>query len=252
MKIVIIEDEPLAAERLERLIRQHRDDIELLAVLDSVENSVKWFNENLHPGLVFMDIMLADGISFEIFERTPVDVPVIFTTAYDEYTLRAFKVNSIDYLIKPVDPGELAAAMDKFSALRSGNDFRQSSLPMEKALRLLTERYKSRFMVKVGDHIRIIPPENILYFYSLEKATYLHSADNRNYPVDYTLENLEELLDPAKFFRINRKYMIRIEAIKDIASYSNSRLRIDLQHLAGEEVIVSREKTADFKKWLDR
>jgi DNA-binding LytR/AlgR family response regulator len=252
MKVVVIEDERLAAERLIDLILQYDSGIEVLTTLDSVKQSVEWFDKNQHPDLAFFDIQLADGLSFEIFEKTIIDCPVIFTTAFNEYAIRAFKVNSVDYLLKPIDIEDLTKAVDKFKKNFSGKEVAHQQEVFDRVLHLLTNNYKQRFVIKVGEHIRSVATENILYFYSLEKATFLHTDDDHNYVIDYSLEQVETLVDPERFFRINRKYMITIDSIDDIITYSNSRLKIELKHSDDQDVIVAREKVKQFKKWLDR
>lgn len=252
MKVVIIEDEVWAAELIENLILKYDSDIEILTTLDSVKKSVSWFNNEPAPDLVFMDIHLADGLSFEIFDQAKVSCPVIFTTAYNEYAIRAFKVNSIDYLLKPLDFDELKRAIDKFKDRYSGQNAIPPPEVFDKVLNMLTNDYKKRFVIKVGEHIRSIPVEEILYFYSLEKATFLNTNNDHNYVIDYSLEQVENLLDPEKFFRVNRKYLISMNSFDDIISYSNSRLKIELLHSDDQDVIVAREKVQKFKKWLDK
>jgi len=253
MNIIIIEDEQLAAERLKKMILSYDPEINVIYTGDSVKSSVTWLQNNKHPDLAFFDIQLADGISFEILEQVQLDCPVIFTTAYDEYAIRAFKVNSVDYLLKPIDDDELAGAIDKFKANsrkkdKSTNPFETETL--DRAMKMLTNKYKSRFVIKVGEHIKFISTDDILYFYSMEKATYLATRDNFHYVLDQSLENLEQIIDPSKYFRINRKYLISTDGILDIISYSNSRLKIKLKYPPEDLVIVSREKVQDFKLWL--
>lgn len=252
MKVIVIEDEKLAAERLVEMIQLYDETIEVVAALDSVKRSIDWFDTHDHPDLAFFDIQLSDGLSFEIFEKSEINTPVIFTTAFNEYAIRAFKVNSVDYLLKPIDSVELNNAIDKFKKNYTGKEVVHQKQVFDKVLHLLTNNYKSRFVIKVGEHIRSIASNNILYFYSLEKATFLHTADDHNYVIDYSLEQAEELVDPERFFKINRKYIITIDAIDDIITYSNSRLKIELKHSDDQDVIVAREKVRQFKKWLDR
>lgn len=252
MKVIVIEDEKLAAERLVDLILDYDPGIEVLGRFDSVRKSVEWFNENDQADLAFFDIQLSDGVSFEIFDKTWVYCPVIFTTAFNEYAVRAFKVNSIDYLLKPIDEDELKRAIDKFKQTHlAKNDMIQPAI-LDKFLHLLTNNYKQRFVIKVGEHIRSVPVENILYFYSMEKATFLNTMDDHNYIIDFSLEQVENIVDPEFFFRINRKYIITMDSILDIITYSNSRLKIELKHSDNQDVIVAREKVKQFKKWLDR
>lgn len=252
-KILIIEDEKPAAEWLRQLIAQFDSRIEVLAVIDSVSGAVEWFQQNAAPDLAFMDIQLADGLSFEIFERTKVPCPVIFTTAYEEYAVKAFKVNSIDYLLKPISSGELDAAFVKF-----GNHSPEvQAAPavtvelLNKVKEMLRKQYKTRFVIKVGEHLKSIPVEDILFFYSLEKATFLCTADYKTYLVDYSLDRISEMVDEHRFFRINRKYILSNLSIADIVFYSNSRLKIKLKKPDEEAIIVSRDKVPAFKEWLD-
>jgi DNA-binding LytR/AlgR family response regulator len=199
-----------------------------------------------------MDIQLADGISFMIFEQCDVKSPVIFTTAYDEYALKAFKVNSIDYILKPVDEGELEAALKKYSSLSADIKPNLKLDNIEQAIQMLTRKYKSRFVIKVGEHLRSIEVTDILFFVSLEKTTFCYTFENRKNILDFTLDELEDVLDPNNFFRINRKYIISASAIQDMISYTNSRLKLVLKNSDDSDVIVARERVQDFKEWLDR
>jgi len=259
MNVLIIEDEKLAANRLRGLIKTIDKTVEIVGTLDSIKGSVTWFEANRQPDLVFMDIQLADGLSFEIFEQIKISCPVIFTTAFDEYALRAFKVNSIDYLLKPVDNEELKRAMDKYQQLHSSYNREGvnqsagiSTTVMDKVLQMLTKSHKNRFLVSAGEHIKTIPADQINFFYSMGKATFLNSAENKDYDIDYTLEELETLLSPEQFFRINRKFIIAMKSIKDIVSYTNSRLKLRLINSTDDDIIVSREKVTAFKSWLDQ
>ncbi|MEZ5084340.1 MAG: LytTR family DNA-binding domain-containing protein [Bacteroidales bacterium] len=204
------------------------------------------------PDLAFFDIQLADGLSFEIFEKIEVICPIIFTTAFNEYAIKAFKVNSVDYLLKPIDFEELTTAINKFKKNFVSEPKQDLKLAFDNVLNMLTENYKKRFVVKVGEHIKSIAASDILYFFSLEKATFMHTADNHNYVVDYSLDQLEQLLDPKTFFKINRKYLISLTSFDDIISYSNSRLKVELKHSTDLDAIVAREKVQKFKQWLDR
>ncbi|HCT29268.1 MAG TPA: DNA-binding response regulator [Bacteroidales bacterium] len=250
MNYIIIEDERLSAERLARMIHRLFPDFVLVKTLDSVKSAVKWLSSNEHPSLAFFDIQLADGLSFEIFEQIQLQFPVIFTTAFNEYAIKAFKVNSIDYLLKPIDEDELKNSVLKFrsgltkpSAL--GND------AVAKALQMLTNKYKSRFLVKVGEHLRMIDVDEVSVFISMEKSTYIRTHSGRDYGVDFTLEQLEAMLDPKRFFRVNRKFIVEIKSIKDIIAYSNSRLKLKLDVNIDEDIIVSRERVNEFKGWLE-
>jgi DNA-binding LytR/AlgR family response regulator len=251
MKVLIIEDEPQAAKRLESLVKALEPDVVILDMLDSVKRSVAWLRENRAPDLIFMDIQLADGLSFQIFEQSEVSSPVIFTTAYDSYALKAFKVNSIDYILKPVDRDELGVALKKYHELGHA----RSKIVLEnidQAIQMLTKKFKTRFVVKVGEHLRWLEVKDILFFLSMEKVTFCYTVDGRRNIVDYTLDQLEGLLDADRFFRINRKYIVSVEAIRDMVSYTNSRLKLVLRKSDDPEVIVARERVSEFREWLDR
>ena len=249
MRVLIIEDEKPSARRLQRMLNSLNIKAETL--LHSVEESIAWFNENEHPDLIFLDIQLSDGLSFEIFESVDIKSAVIFTTAYDEYALQAFKLNSIDYLLKPIDEADLEKAISKYkertpikqSVTLDFNDIKNLLVnPIERS-------YKKRFSVKVGQHLKLINIEDIECFYSENKGTYAFS-DGRNYLLDTTLEQLESELEPQLFFRISRKFYVNINAIKDMIHYTNSRLQIKLNTFNEQEVIVARERVKDFKDWL--
>ncbi|HUX95780.1 MAG TPA: LytTR family DNA-binding domain-containing protein [Bacteroidales bacterium] len=255
MKTLIIEDEPLAAERLEELIINCDPAIEVIGSCDSVKRSVKWFMENPMPDLLFLDIQLGDGLSFEIFDQVDVDCPVIFTTAFDAYAIEAFKLNSIGYLLKPVKPDELKSVIEKYKASPYFIDNTYSSqqqIALDQVRLLLTREYKKRFLVKTGLHIRSIPVEEILYIYSMEKATYALISGGKSVLFDHTLEQLEKLLNPLLFFRINRKYIVSFDAITDMVTFSHYKLKIKLQNCSDEDVFISRDRMQDFKEWLDR
>lgn len=254
MKVVIVEDEPNAAQRLSKLIVELESQAEILATIDSVKRSVAWFKSNPSPDLVFMDIQLGDGLSFEIFEQVKVHAPVIFTTAYDAYALKAFKVNSVDYLLKPVDKSELLNALDKYRSVSARPSTQTHDLlnNIGQAVQMLTRKYKTRFVIKVGEHLKTIEVSQVRYFFSQDKTTFCTTEESRNLIVDYTLEQLEEMLDPDEFFRINRKYLVRSSSIKDMINYTNSRLKLILKGSDDDDVIVARERVQDFKDWLDR
>jgi DNA-binding LytR/AlgR family response regulator len=253
LRILIIEDEPQAAKRIETLVLELIPQAVILSKIDSVKKSVQWFKENTSPDLALMDIQLADGTSFQIFEQCEVKCPVIFTTAYDEYALKAFKVNSIDYILKPVDKNDLQSALKKLESLsRSTDETRKLLNSIGEVVQKLSKKYKERFVIKVGEHLRTIEVKDILYFYSQDKATFCHTIENRNHILDFTLEQLEDIIDPLAYFRVNRKYYVRAEAIQDIISYTNSRLRLALKNSQDNDVIVARERVQEFKQWLDR
>ncbi|UXE66726.1 MAG: response regulator transcription factor [Chryseotalea sp. WA131a] len=252
MNILIIEDEPLAAERLSKLVKQLQPDSFIVGVIDSVKRSVPWFQNNPQPDLVFMDIQLADGLSFEIFDYTEVKSPIIFTTAYNEYALKAFKVNSIDYILKPVDEVDLKAALDKLKHLTTPAPQAKMMESIQYAMQMLTKKYKERFVVKVGEHLKSIETTDVLFFYSLEKTTFAHTKDGRKHILDFTLEQLDSLVDPQHYFRINRKYLVGVSSIQDMITYTNSRLKLILKTTDDSDVIVARERVQEFKDWLDR
>ncbi len=250
MKVVIIEDEQPAARRLKRLLESL--DVKVEALLHSVAESVKWFKENKPPKLIFLDIQLSDGLSFEIFDKVAINSPIIFTTAYDEYALKAFKFDSVDYLLKPIDIDELVHAINQFKLRDSDNNTLQFNLEHLKQLLVnpLDRQFKSRFTVKIGQRLKVIPIDEIVCFYSENKGTYLHTSQNRSYLLDNTLEQLEPQLEPSKYFRVNRANIVRLEAIKDIVSYTNNRLQLTIENYNKETILVSREKVKAFKKWL--
>lgn len=250
MNIIIIEDEKPAARLLQRKVEKLGLKVDTL--LHSVEESVAWFSQNEHPDLIFLDIQLSDGLSFEIFEKVDIKSAIIFTTAYDEYALKAFKLNSIDYLLKPIDEDDLEVAVVKFKSRTPKPESLQ--LDFEQIKRMLAnpveKSYKSRFTVKIGQHLKVITADEIECFYSENKGTYIHTTDNRDYLIDTTLEVLENEMNPKDFYRVSRKFIIPLKSIKEIVLYSNSRLKVILPTYKDDEVIVSREKVGDFKEWI--
>ena len=254
MKTIIIEDEKPAARRLSRMLESL--DLNVSTMLHSVEEAINWFQNNEHPDLIFLDIQLSDGLSFEIFDVIEVHSAIIFTTAFDEYALQAFKLNSIDYLLKPIDDEDLEQAVYKYrTRFKSVTTPNKIALDFEDIKKLLVNplerEYKKRFTAKVGQHIKIINSEDVECFYSENKGTYAATKDGRDYLLDTTLEQLEDELKPQVFFRVSRKFFVNIDYIKDIISYTNSRLQIKLNNNPQLEIIVSREKVKDFKLWLE-
>jgi len=252
MDILIIENEKPAADKLIRLLKKIDKESRVVGVLETVEHSVNWLQNNPSPSLILLDIQLDDGLCFEIFETIEVNIPVIFTTAYDDYLLRAFKVNSVDYLLKPIEEDALRQALDKFRSVHyrlPGDLYRQLFGEMNR-------QYKTRFLIKVGLHYKSIQVNEICCFYILERATFARLFSGRDYSIDYSLDHLQKLVDPDKFFRINRHCLVYINAISDIVSYSSSRLQLKLsekQPFINEEfLVVSREKVSEFKKWIDK
>ena len=250
MRVVIIEDEALAADKLQRLISQVDSEIDVLQILESVEESINWFSQNKMPDLIFMDIQLDDGISFEIFDAVKIDAPVIFTTAFDEYAIRAFKVNSVDYLLKPVELLSLEKAISKFKKIFSKNINFEANI--SKVFKQLSNNYKSRFFIKVGTRFRSIQIEDICCFFVEERNTFLRTQNGKTYDLDNSLEKLQKLIDPDLFFRINRKYLVNINCIDEIISYSTSRLKLKLESVNSDDLIVSRDNVSEFKRWMDR
>ena len=256
MKILIVEDENLAVKRLTKLIKEMRPSWDITMRTDSIEETVIFLKKE-QVDLIFLDIQLSDGVSFEIFNQVEVKAPVIFTTAYDEYAIRAFKVNSVDYLLKPLSETELLTAIEKFESSRKEKRVEEPGYSvdpglMQNLLQQLTTTYKERFVIKIGEHIKTVGVENVLYFISQQKMTYLVDKEGKRYIVDYALDKVEELLDPKLFYRINRKMIIHDQSIEDIVSFSNSRLKLFLLHSDNQDSIVARERVSDFKEWLDR
>lgn len=253
MRVLIVEDEPLAADRLESMLRQQLPDFTLVGMFDSIEETVEALQKGLMPDLAFFDIQLADGLSFSIFEQAQLPCPVIFTTAFDQYALQAFEVNSIDYLLKPIAGEKLNRALQKFHQRQPEKHTSAPSLAiLQQAMAMIQEKqYKERFIIKSGATLQTIPVTEIVYFWSENKLTWIRLKDGRKHTVDYNLEQLESLLNPQNYFRVNRKYYVALPAINKATVYSNSRLKLHLPHLEeGEEVVVSREKVQLFKAWM--
>ncbi len=257
MRYIIIEDEQIAANRLKNLIHTLRPNYEYVTTLDSVEGATISLRA-LKFDLLFMDIQLADGLSFEIFDEISMKKPVIFTTAYDQYAIRAFKTNGVDYLLKPIDEDELEGAIGKFESQfvsqQQSDEKPDFSEEIKKVIESVQQKddYKERFVVKIGDHIKSIPVGDIELFYSQEKTTFLLSKDGRNYIIDFPLDRLVELVDPKKYFRISRKFIVHMDSIDDILAFSNSRLKLKIRNFQDENVIVARERVQEFKQWLDQ
>ncbi len=251
IRVLIIEDEMAAATRLEKLLRAADPSIGIADRLESITASVKWLKTNPAPDLIMLDIQLADGQSFEIFRQVRVESFIIFTTAYDEYAIRAFELNSIDYLLKPVDSDKLQRSLEKFKKLRQAG----TGIRLEEILTFLDKQqrqYKKRFLVSAGAGIRSVESEDAAWFVSTDKATFLCTRDNIWYPVEYSLENLESILDPDRFFRISRQYIVSFDAIGKIHVLSKSRIRLGIKPSPGDDVVVSTARTHEFRKWLDR
>lgn len=255
MKVLIIEDEPSAQKELKRLLGKADSSIEVLDFFDSIEDSVEWLAGNPAPDLIFMDIQLSDGLSFEIFRLAEVKSPVIFTTAYDEYAIRAFKVNSVDYLLKPVKQAELENAIQKYRAFHTKTEAPPQVLNMKQIEQLLATglpKYKSRFLAKTGDQIRHIDVEEIAYIKAEDNEVMLITKGNKRFIIEYTLDQLGGMMDPDRFFRVNRSYLVTIGAIGRISKYFNSRLHLELTPAAEDTVLISRVRVPDFLKWMDK
>ncbi|WP_423129452.1 LytR/AlgR family response regulator transcription factor [Gaoshiqia sp. Z1-71] len=255
MKVLIIEDEEPAVVRLKKLLDGLDDPVEVLDCLESVSQSAAWLAANPAPELVFMDIRLADGLSFEIFDLVQVNAPVIFTTAYNEYALKAFKVNSIDYLLKPVNPAELQSAVNKYKTwvARPGTFVPAFQENMQKLLSHFAGLYKTRFFIKVGQRYRSVPVHETESFFVQEKSSFMRTTDGKTLGIDYSLDQLAGLLDPELFFRVNRNFLVNINCISEVLIYSGSRLKLKLR--SGnypETILVSRDKVSPFKRWMDR
>lgn len=252
MKVLIIEDEIPAAEKLERYLHRYDDQTEVLAIIGTVKEGVSWLRENQEKvDLIFMDIQLTDGKSLDIFNHVAITKPIIFITAFDQFAIDAFKVNSIAYLLKPITFDDLSHAIDKLQQLKKSLGASIEMDTLKTALNQLQQKsYKSRFMVKLGEHIKSIAVQQIEFFYAEGRNVYLFTKENRKFIIDFKLEELEELLDPALFYRVNRSYIVQIDSIQDVIVYSNSRLKV-IPHLEyDKEIIVSRDKVTSFKEWL--
>ncbi|OSY89412.1 two-component response regulator autolysis regulator LytR [Tenacibaculum holothuriorum] len=249
MKIVIVEDENLASEKLERYLLKFNREISIIKVLSSIKDATSWFQENENYDLVFMDIQLTDGLSFEIFNRATINKPLIFTTAFDEYAVDAFKVNSIDYILKPITFTDVSKAMNKFKNMQ--NLFTPQEVIKKVVDEIATKKTKDRFLVRLGNHIHSIKTTDISLFYADGRTVYLVTNNNKKFILDYKLEDLMNVLNTDSFFRVNRTFIISINTIKDVVVYSNSRLKISPKVSVDKEIIVSREKVSLFKKWFE-
>ncbi len=246
IKAIIIEDEKPAGRHLQRMLE--KEGLQTLEILPSVEVAVAWLRSNPQPQLVFADIQLSDGLSFDIFKQQPVSCPIIFTTAYDQYAIKAFKLNSIDYLLKPIKQDELQQAIYKYKKLNTTNSIDINNII--KQINKFKNNYKERFIIKAGIHIRIVEVDDIACFYSEEKTTYLRTLEGKEYITDESLEKIEKLINPTHFFMVNRKFIVALKSIKDIVRYSNSRYKLIVHKFEKTEIIVAREKVKIFKAWL--
>jgi DNA-binding LytR/AlgR family response regulator len=251
MKVLVVEDEIAAARRLIKMIKEVDPELEILSTTDSISSTVNWLNSNPLPELIFMDIHLADGSSFKIFDQVKITCPIIFTTAYDQYAIQAFKVNSIDYLLKPIKIDELAFSIKKYREVI--NQIKAIDIEtLVNAIRKQEQTFQRRFIVQYADKLKAIEVEDIAYFTALEKGVFLVSLDNHRYAIDYTLEKLEGILDPMHFYRANRKFLVSFSSIKSMFTYSKSRVKLELTPNPETEVIVSSDRSAGFKEWLNQ
>lgn len=249
MKVLIIEDEIPAARKLQRLLNETGPGIEVVEIIHSVEDSVNWLAENPQPELIFMDIQLEDGLCFEIFDKISLNVPVIFTTAFNQYAIEAFKVNSVDYLLKPIDIIDLKIALDKYKTIHKPIFPKE----FEDLLQVIQPKTKERFLIRVGSHYKSIPINEINCLYIRERCNFIQTMHGKHYALEYSLDHAEKIIDPNIFFRINRNMIVNINAINDIIAYSSNRLKLVLDKWTDEEpILVSRERVTDFKKWMDR
>jgi len=252
MKILIIENEKPAVSKLQYLLNKIDKNISIVGITETVEESINWLQNKPAPDLILIDIQLDDGISFEIFDTIKVNIPVIFTTAYNEYVLQAFKLNSVDYLLKPIEENALCNAINKFKTVHynfNGEILRQLSSSLNK-------QYKTRFLIKIGSHYKSIPIAEVCCFYIIERDLFVRTFDEREYAIDYSLDQIQKIINPENYFRINRNCIVCINAIKDLVSFSSSRLQLKLDQKTNpidkNFLVVSREKVNKFKKWIDR
>ncbi|MDD2265013.1 MAG: LytTR family DNA-binding domain-containing protein [Bacteroidales bacterium] len=251
MNVLIIENEKPAVDGLVRLLKNIDTGINVVGVTESVESTINWFQGNPNPDLIFMDIQLDDGLCFELFETINIEIPVIFTTAYNEYMLSAFKVNSVDYLLKPIEENNLRRAIEKFKSIHYNASLNNEVI--KQLLNELNKGYKNRFLIKVGEHYKSITDTEIACFHIWERATFLRTTADHEYVIDHSLDNLQKMLDPGKFFRVNRNCIINIGEISDIINYSSSRLKILLKSKKPiQDIIVSKDKVSEFKRWIDK
>ena len=252
MNILIVEDEPLAAEKIIGYIDELLPEGRVHGPITNIDEGIHWFEKNEEPDVIISDIMLADGLCFDIYNSIDIKCPVVFTTAYDEYAIRAFEVNSIDYLLKPISKEKLKTSLEKITDLSPN---KKEDIDFNKLAELLQQTnrtYKSRFLVKIGQKIKAIPTNKISYFFTQDKLSFIVSHQSDKFPVDHTLEEIDAMLDPKYFFRINRKYIVHIDAVKEIHPYFKGRLKLELNPGVNEDIVISSEKTPSFKAWLDQ
>lgn len=253
MTILILEDEQAAASRLVQLLEEAVPQADVVGVLESVKAAVSWLKSNSAPDVILSDIQLADGLSLDVFKQVNISTPVIFTTAYDQYTLNAFKLNSIDYLLKPIDKEELKAAFEKYKNLHHKHDFlSKEMMGLFQKIAGGKANFKSRFLVKQGERLITIPVEDVAFVRADDKVVFLHTAKGQKFIIDEPLDELESVLDPSIFFRINRTYITPLQSIDKISNHFNGRLKISLHGSDDNDIFVSRARAAEFKKWLGK
>jgi two-component system, LytTR family, response regulator LytT len=250
IRILMLEDEEPAAKRLQKLIKETEPDAEILAVLDSISKAKNWLQQNPSPDLMLVDIHLADGISLELFRQTEVQCPLIFTTAYDEYALQAFKLNSIDYLLKPVKKEELHNAVEKFKRQKAKEHPPVDVNKLLESMQPPAQQFRDRFVIRYGEHIKTIETKDASYFYTESRANFLVTAEGKRYVIDFNLDQLERMLNPRHFFRINRQFIVSLQAIDEMTAWTKARVLIKLKPANKQETIVSTERSPEFKKWL--
>lgn len=252
MNLLILEDETLASDRIVKILAEIDPELKIAGIVKSIEEGKRWFDENEVPDLIISDIRLLDGLSFELFKSLEIETPVIFTTAYDQYAIKAFEVNSIDYLLKPIQKEKLAEAIEKHKERAAKNKFPADFEGLYELIQNQRKSFKSRFLIKVGHKIVAVPTEKIAYFFSQNKLTYIVTRDGKKLPTDQTLETLEEQLDPKTFIRANRQFIVSFESISEIHPYFKGRLKIELSPASDLDIVISAEKTPEFKSWLDQ
>ncbi len=250
LSVLIVEDEQLAAERIQRMLLNVDESIKIAGVLGSISSVIKWFRENESPDLMLLDIQLSDGSSFDIFEELDIGIPVIFTTAYDQFAIEAFKLTSIDYLLKPIRKSELSAAIDKYRKMFTNRD--SLHISYDTLIHTLKPKsdYQKRIIIRAGHRIKAMEIQDVAYFYIEAKITLMRMVDGNTYPIDFNLEQLEQILDPKQFFRINRQFIISFQAIGEMFAYSKSRVKIETHPKHQEDLIVSSDRSHNFKRWL--
>ena len=250
MNVLIVEDEAAAVKRMQKLLAELDPTIRTVGITDTISGTVDWLAENDTPDLAFFDVQLADGDSFQVFARTEVDCHIIFTTAYNEHALKAFKVNALDYLLKPVKKEDLAEALRRYKALHAVRDHSALAVPAGDATAITPTTPIKRFLIRYGDRFKVVEPDGIAYIHSLAKNTFLRTKEGRDLPLEESLDRLEKQLDPVKFFRINRQVIVQFHSIKELLAYSKSRVKVLMEPPYGEDAIVSSERSAEFKRWL--